>query len=177
MKGLLIEIIDWQTGKRPEGIDLDNHIRDGVLMCYNGTYDQALDHNLKGDFEIRVVEDEKEIDLSQFNGEIILEDDTVVMDPTKIDPVNDNIIDVNGVVVLPDEETIENIYNVSIPEEYKPIESNDLSTIINWLEQNNISVPSKNNTGLDKKYRTRVLKKAKDNGCNLVKKSKPKKIF
>jgi len=93
MKGLLVEIKNWETGERAYGIDP----RDPNLKALGGPLWQCLDHEPKGDWEVRAVLDDR--DLSGYEGRIILDDGSEVYHVADI-PSDATIVDVDGVIVL-----------------------------------------------------------------------------
>jgi len=99
VKGLLIEIKDWRTGERAGGIDP----KDPNLRAIGASLWQCLDHEPKGDWEIRAVLDDR--DLSHYTGKIILDDGSEVYSITDI-PSDATIIDVDGVIVLNSDDEI-----------------------------------------------------------------------
>ncbi len=99
MRGLLIEVKSWYTGERAQGINP----RDPNLVALGGPLWQVLDHEPKGDWEIRVVRDNR--DLSAYTGAIILDDGSRVTAPSTISS-GQQIVDVEGVVVLENEHEI-----------------------------------------------------------------------
>jgi len=130
VRGLLVEIKNWITGERAYGINP----KDPNLIALGGTLWQSLDHEPKGDFEIRIVKDNR--DLSQYNGKIILDDGNEVYHVSDIPP-DAEIIDVAGAVVLQDETEI-NLALDHIPDKiygrYELIES--------WAIRNRITIRS-----------------------------------
>jgi len=92
VKGLLIEIKNWSTGERSYGIDP----RNPNLKTLAGPLWQCLDHEPKGDWEIRVVVDGQP---PNYEGKIILDDGGEVYHATDI-PADSTIVDVDGAIVL-----------------------------------------------------------------------------
>ena len=99
VRGLLIEIKNWLTGERAYSIN----VRDTKLPALGGSPWQCLDHEPKGDWEVRVVLDDR--DLSKYSGRILLDDGSEVYYVKDI-PSDAEIIDVEGVIVLNDETEI-----------------------------------------------------------------------
>ena len=102
VRALLIEVKDWRTGERAYGIDP----RDPGLKALGGPLWQSLDHEPKGDFEIRLVLDDR--DLSKYEGKIILDDGTEVTSVAEI-PNGADVVDVEGVIVLNNEDEINKV--------------------------------------------------------------------
>ena len=126
VKGLLIEIKDWRTGERAGGINP----RDPNLRAIGGPLWQSLDHEPKGDWEIRAVLDDR--DLSQYEGKIILDDGSEVYSVADI-PSDATIVDVDGVIVLNGKNEINTAVD-HLPEKYRtvvPLMVKDLNEIIN----------------------------------------------
>ena len=125
VKGLLIEIKDWRTGERAYNINP----RDPNLKALGGSLWQSLDHEPKGDWEIRLVLDDR--DLSKYEGKIILDDGSEVYSVADI-PSDATIVDVDGVVVLKDKDEINTAID-HLPEKYRftlPLAVTDLNKII-----------------------------------------------
>jgi len=98
VKGLLIET-DWKTGERAYGVNP----KDPNLRAIGASLWQCLDHEPKGDWEIRAVLDHR--DLSQYTGKIILDDGSEVYSIADI-PSDLTIVDVDGVIVLSNNDEI-----------------------------------------------------------------------
>ena len=123
VKGLLIEIKDWFTGERAYGINP----RDPKLKALGGPLWQSLDHEPKGDWEVRLVLDDR--DLSQYEGKIILDDGSEVYHVTDI-PSDATIVDVDGVIVLNSKDEINAVVD-HLPEKYRlAVPITDLNQII-----------------------------------------------
>jgi len=129
VRGLLIEIKDWRTGERAYGIDP----RDPNLKALGGPLWQSLDHEPKGDFEIRLVLDDR--DLSKYEGKIILDDGTEVTSVAEI-PDGAEIVDVEGVVVLNNEDEINKVLD-HLP---KKIFVSNIDKAEAWGEQKGITL-------------------------------------
>ncbi|MBW2674419.1 MAG: hypothetical protein JRD89_13580 [Deltaproteobacteria bacterium] len=98
-KALMIEVKNWVTGERAGGINP----RDRNLVAIGGPLWQVLDYEPKGDWEIRLVRDGR--DLSRYSGNLIL--DVGIAVPTMADvPADARVLDVEGVVVLENEDEI-----------------------------------------------------------------------
>ncbi|MBW2674107.1 MAG: hypothetical protein JRD89_11950 [Deltaproteobacteria bacterium] len=98
-KALMIEVKNWTTGERAGGINP----RDRGLVAIGGPLWQVLDHEPKGDWEVRLVRDNR--DLSGYEGRLILDDASTVSSIADV-PADAEILDVEGVVVLENEEEI-----------------------------------------------------------------------
>ena len=125
VRGLLIEIKNWFTGERAYNINP----RDPNLRAVGGPLWQSLDHEPKGDWEIRLVLDDR--DLSKYEGKIILDDGSEVYHVSDI-PSDATIVDVDGVVVLKDKDEINTAID-HLPEKYRftlPLAITDLNKII-----------------------------------------------
>jgi len=125
VKGLLIEIKDWRTGRRAYNINP----RDPNLRALGGSLWQSLDHEPKGDWEIRLVLDDR--DLSKYEGKIILDDGSEVYHVSDI-PSDTTIVDVDGVVVLNGKDEINTAID-HLPKKYRfilPFTATDLNKII-----------------------------------------------
>jgi len=125
IRGLLIEIKDWRTGERAYNINP----RDPKLRALGGSLWQSLDHEPKGDWEIRLVLDDR--DLSKYEGKIILDDGSEVYNVADI-PSDATIVDVDGVIVLKDKDEINTAID-HLPEKYRftlPLAVTDLNKII-----------------------------------------------
>ena len=123
VRGLLIEIKDWRTGERAGGINP----RDPNLRAIGGSLWQSLDHEPKGDWEIRLVLDNR--DLSGYEGKIILDDGSEVYHVTDI-PQDATIVDVDGVIVLNSKDEINAVVD-HLPEKYRfAVPITDLNQII-----------------------------------------------
>jgi len=92
VRGLLVEIKNWETGERAYGINP----RDPNLKALGGSLWQCLDHEPKGDWEVRLVLDDRDL---RYEGRIILDDGSEVYNVADI-PADATIIDVDGVIVL-----------------------------------------------------------------------------
>jgi len=129
VKGLLIEVKNWFTGERAYGINP----RDPNLIALGGALWQSLDHEPKGDWEIRVVLDNR--DLSKYEGKIILDDGSEVYYASDI-PRDATIVDVDGVIVLNGKDEINAVID-HLPEKYRfavPLIVRDLNQIIQQYE-------------------------------------------
>jgi len=102
VRALLIEVKDWRTGERAYGINP----RDPNLRALGGPLWQVLDHEPKGDWEVRLVLDDR--DLSQYQGKIILDTGDEVYYASDI-PRDATIVDVDGVIVLNSKEEINKV--------------------------------------------------------------------
>jgi len=125
VRGLLIEIKNWFTGERAYNINP----RDPNLRAVGGPLWQSLDHEPKGDWEIRLVLDDR--DLSKYEGKIILDDGSEVYHVSDI-PSDATIVDVDGVVVLKDKDEINTAID-HLPEKYRftlPFTATDLNKLI-----------------------------------------------
>jgi len=123
VRGLLIEIKDWRTGERAYGINP----RDPNLRAIGGPLWQSLDHEPKGDWEIRAVLDDR--DLSQYSGKIILDDGSEVYHVSDI-PSDATIVDVDGVIVLNSKDEINAVVD-HLPEKYRlAVPITDLDKVI-----------------------------------------------
>jgi len=129
VRGLLIEIKDWFTGERAGGIDP----RDPNLRALGGPLWQSLDHEPKGDWEIRLVLDDR--DLSQYSGKIILDDGTEVASVAEI-PDGAEIVDVEGVIVLNDEMEINKVLD-HLP---RKIYASRIEKVEEWADAQGITV-------------------------------------
>jgi hypothetical protein len=97
--------VDYRSGQRADGLDP----RDENLQCYGW---QCLGHEDGGDFELRVVEDER--DTSQYGGgSVILDNGETITDPANLTMVTDKtaVADVNGTILLTDESVIDAVKN------------------------------------------------------------------
>ena len=108
MKALLIEVLSWSSGERA-GIETDD-IREGKVIA-SPTW-QELDTDPRGNYEVRLVKTD-EYDLSEFDGEIVLEDGTKLKDAENLES-GDKIEDVNGVVVLDGDQEINKVVKAAI---------------------------------------------------------------
>ena len=123
VRGLLIEIKNWRTGERAGGINP----RDPNLRAIGGPLWQSLDHEPKGDWEIRLVLDDR--DLSNYEGKIILDDGSEVYHVSDI-PEDETIVDVDGVIVLNSKDEINAVVD-HLPEKYRlAVPITDLNQII-----------------------------------------------
>jgi len=131
-KALLIEIKNWTTGERAGGIDP----RDRNLVAMGGSLWQVLGHEPKGDWEIRVVKDDR--DLSGYDeGRLILDDGSVVYHVADV-PADAEILDVEGVVVLEDESEI-NAALDHIPPKIRGNNVNSINSVRGWAESRGIT--------------------------------------
>ena len=108
MKALLIEVLSWSSGERA-GIETDD-IREGKIIA-SPTW-QELDTDPRGNYEVRLVKTD-EYDLSEFDGEIVLEDGTKLKDAENLES-GDRIEDVNGVVVLDGDQEVNKVVEAAI---------------------------------------------------------------
>jgi len=125
VRGLLIEIKDWRTGERAYNINP----RDPNLRAIGGSLWQSLDHEPKGDWEVRLVLDDR--DISKYEGKILLDDGSEVYHVSDV-PADATIVDVDGVVVLKDKGEINTAID-HIPEKYRftlPFTATDLNKLI-----------------------------------------------
>jgi len=102
VRALLIEVKSWYTGERAFGVNP----RDPNLRALGGPLWQVLDHEPKGDWEVRLVLDDR--DLSGYTGRIILDDGSEVYSVADI-PADATIVDVDGVIVLNSKEEINRV--------------------------------------------------------------------
>jgi len=126
-KALMIDIKNWTTGERAGGINP----RDRGLVAMGGPLWQVLDHEPKGDWEIRVVKDNR--DLSNYRGKIILDNGATVSSISDV-PADAGILDVEGVVVLESEREI-NAALGQIPAKIR----GDMDRARAWAEAHNLS--------------------------------------
>lgn len=103
VRALLIEIKNWRTGERAYGINP----RDPKLIALGGPLWQCLDYEPKGDWEIRLVLDDRPL---KYKGKIILDDGSEVYYVTDI-PKDAKIVDIDGVIVLNNTDEINLVLN------------------------------------------------------------------
>jgi len=130
VRGLLIEIKDWRTGERAGGIDP----RDPNLKALGGPLWQCLDHEPKGDWEVRAVLDDR--DLSKYEGKIILDDGSEAYNVADI-PADATIMDVDGVIVLNSDAEINAVLD-HIPDKIYT-SGIDREKLITWAEKAGIT--------------------------------------
>jgi len=135
MKALVIEITNWSTGERAGGITL-KEIREGGLTTPHPSH-QQLDWMPRGDYELRVVNDER--DLDGYEGSIELADGTTISDPTKLTH-EDHVEDVNGVLVLESNSEIETFIEAGFSP--RPVVNGvSVQEAGEWLEEQGHDVP------------------------------------
>ena len=165
MRAVLLEV-NWLTGERP-GIKPED-LRSGgkyASLVSPGPLTQSLPHEPKGDFEIRLVTDPT-LDISELEaigGEVILDDGTVIESPiTSPDqiPQSREIVDVNGVVIIEGEETINRVVDAAIPDKYFVP---DLEAFRRWCQENGIKLKVHPQRGLYDAIREAYLR-----GCPYV---------
>lgn len=167
---LIIGIENWTTGQRPDGIDNDD-IRGGNLVCPGGQLHQRLDSESKGNFEVRVVKDGR--DVSQYEGSWTLH----FADGTTHDQGSwksavaqafnsgQELLDVEGVVPIPaaDIDVANAIINNALPVQYR----GDFEQVEQWASENNVSLP---------KDRREAMQTAYEKGCPDVTKIEPPEV-
>jgi len=128
MRGLLIEV-EWVTGKRGnEQITIDE-LRQGKLISLGGCLWQRLEHEPGGNFEIRLVKDDR--DITTYTGEMILDDGSIVKSIADV-PLDRRIVDVKGAIPLETKDEINKAINLSLLPKYY----GELELIRKWCETN-----------------------------------------
>jgi len=160
VRGLLIEVKSWITGERAYGINP----RDPNLRALGGPLWQVLDHEPKGDWEVRLVLDDR--DLSQYQGKIILDTGDEVYSVADI-PSDATIVDVDGVIVLSSKEEINRVLD-HIPDKIYVL-GVDRERLFKWAEAKGVTM-----SNVEKEIRAKAHSVAKP-GHNRIarKRSRP----
>lgn len=164
MKALIIEVKNWSTGERADDIEIDD-IKDGRLKTLHPMH-QQLDSMPRGDYEIRMINDDRNI--SDYDGEIILESEEKLSDLSELSR-DDKVIDVNGVVPVESIEEINNFIVAAI--DYRYLTDPDISEedVYSWVRENGL-MP-------DEPYdRKNIYKIAIEEGITGVRRIQPPKI-
>jgi len=146
VRALLIEIKSWLSGERAGGINP----RDPNLKALGGSLWQVLDHEPKGDWEVRLVLDDR--DLSQYQGKIILDTGDEVYSVADI-PSDAAIVDVDGVIVLNSKEEINRVLD-HIPDKIY-VSGVDREKLMAWAETKGVTPRS-----VDEEIKARVKEAA-----------------
>ena len=142
VRALLIEVRSWLTGERAYNINP----RDPNLRTLGGALWQVLDHEPKGDWEVRLVLDNR--DLSGYEGRIILDTGEEVYSASDI-PRDATIVDVDGVIVLSSREEVNRVLD-HIPDKIYT-SGFDRERLMAWAEARGITPRS-----VDEEIRARV---------------------
>lgn len=167
---LIIGIDNWTTGSRPDSISNDD-IRDGNLVSPGGQLHQRLDHESKGNFEVRLVKDGR--DISQYEGSWTLHfaDGTTHDSGSWKSAISrafnsgKGLVDVDGVIPIPaeDRDVANAIISNALPVQYR----GDHDTVQSWAAENSVSLPA---------GRREALQAAYDEGCPYVTKVEPPEV-
>ena len=126
VRAILVDVKSWLTGERAYGINP----RDPNLRALGGVLWQCLDHEPKGDWEIRLVLDDRPL---RYEGKIILDSGDEVYDVQSM-PADAEIVDVEGIIVLSNREEINAVLN-HLPDKIY----GDAEGVRRWIEKRKIA--------------------------------------